>query len=115
MPLEPNPYEATTESGVARRGILWRLTNRLAIIGMVVGFSLPILNVILVFTHMWSRPPAPPGTAYSATPGVAATFAAVIVCPVLAALGGAYGGLIGEVINLARSTLTSTRPRNIDA
>ncbi len=100
MCRDDNPYRTPDEksSGFPRR--MWKWVRRLAIVGVVVGAAIPLANVLCVFAWMWSRPPAPPGSGYSGTPGVAALFVAVIGCPLLALLFGAIGGLLGWILDL---------------
>jgi len=88
--------------------------RRLSISGSVVGVAVPLANVVRVFAWMWSRPPEPPGTGYSGTPGVAALFLAVIGCPLLALLLGAIGGLFGGILDLSWSTIAKSQSNTSD-
>ena len=83
-------------------------------LGAIIGVAIPLANVVRVFAWMWSRPPAPPGTGYSGTPGVAALMVVVIGCPLLAVAFGAVGAIVGGILDLIWPSHTGTQCKPID-
>lgn len=68
-----------------------------------------------VMIWMWSRPPAPFGTALSATPLVAALLVAMVSCPAMALFFGTVGVLIGAIVDLLGSRDSKSKSKQIDS
>lgn len=109
-----NPYRPPDEQSSKDMRRTWKWVRRLAIFGAAIGVAIPLANVVRVFAWMWSRPPAPPGTAYSGTPGVAAIFLALLGCPLLAVLLGTIGGLLGGILDMTSATIAKNENNTND-
>lgn len=114
MSRDDKPYRPPDEKSFDSTQRTWKWVRRLSTLGAVVGVAIPLANVVRVFAGMWSRPPAPPGTGYSGTPGVAALFIALIGCPLLALLLGAIGGLFGGILDLIWPAIAKTQSNTRD-